>query len=55
MNWELGGDFVPPQLTRVQRKISMTDKVLRQTIVDELDFEPSVDSANIGVASMTAS
>jgi osmotically-inducible protein OsmY len=28
----------------------MTDKVLRQTIVDELDFEPSVDSANIGVA-----
>ena len=28
----------------------MTDTVLRQTIVDELDFEPSVDSANIGVA-----
>ena len=28
----------------------MTDKVLRQTIVDELDFEPSVNSANIGVA-----
>jgi osmotically-inducible protein OsmY len=28
----------------------MTDKVLRQTIVDELDFEPSIDSANIGVA-----
>ena len=28
----------------------MTDKTLRQTIVDELDFEPSVDAANIGVA-----
>ena len=28
----------------------MSDKVLRQTIVDELDFEPSIDSANIGVA-----
>jgi osmotically-inducible protein OsmY len=28
----------------------MTDKTLRQTIVDELDFEPSVDAARIGVA-----
>lgn len=28
----------------------MTDKALRQTIIDELDFEPSLDSANIGVA-----
>jgi type II secretory pathway predicted ATPase ExeA len=28
----------------------MLDKPLRQTIVDELDFEPSVDAANIGVA-----
>jgi osmotically-inducible protein OsmY len=28
----------------------MTDKILRQAIVDELDFEPSVDAANIGVA-----
>jgi osmotically-inducible protein OsmY len=28
----------------------MTDTYLRQTIVDELDFEPSVDAANIGVA-----
>ena len=28
----------------------MTDKYLRQTIVDELEFEPSVDAANIGVA-----
>jgi hypothetical protein len=28
----------------------MLDKTLRQTIVDELNFEPSVDAANIGVA-----
>lgn len=28
----------------------MNDKDLRQNIVDELDFEPSVDSADIGVA-----
>jgi len=28
----------------------MSDKDLRQFIIDELDFEPSVDAANIGVA-----
>lgn len=28
----------------------MTDRLLRQEIIDELDFEPSVDAANIGVA-----
>lgn len=28
----------------------MEDKVLRQFIIDELDFEPSIDAANIGVA-----
>ena len=28
----------------------MTDKVLRLGIIDELDFEPSIDAANIGVA-----
>jgi osmotically-inducible protein OsmY len=28
----------------------MDDKTLRQDIIDELDFEPSVDSARIGVA-----
>ncbi len=28
----------------------MDDKTLRQFIIDELDFEPSIDSANIGVA-----
>ncbi|WP_419951660.1 BON domain-containing protein [Methylobacterium sp.] len=28
----------------------MNDKILRQSIIDELDFEPSIDAANIGVA-----
>ena len=28
----------------------MADKYLRQLVVDELDFDPSVDAANIGVA-----
>lgn len=28
----------------------MNDRTLRQDIIDELDFEPSIDSSNIGVA-----
>jgi len=28
----------------------MTDSSLRQDIIDELDFEPSIDAADIGVA-----
>lgn len=28
----------------------MEDRILRQFIIDELDFEPSIDAANIGVA-----
>lgn len=28
----------------------MNDNILRQNIIDELDFEPSIDAANIGVA-----
>jgi osmotically-inducible protein OsmY len=28
----------------------MNDKQLRQNVIDELEFEPSVDAANIGVA-----
>jgi osmotically-inducible protein OsmY len=28
----------------------MNDKLLQQDVIDELDFEPSIDSANIGVA-----
>jgi osmotically-inducible protein OsmY len=28
----------------------MDDKVLRQHIIDELNFEPSVNATNIGVA-----
>ena len=27
----------------------MRHKILRQTIIDELDFEPSIDGENIGV------
>ncbi len=28
----------------------MSDKSIRQNVIDELDFEPSIDAANIGVA-----
>ncbi|HEY5613144.1 MAG TPA: BON domain-containing protein, partial [Lysobacter sp.] len=28
----------------------MNDKELRQNVIDELDFEPSIDSSDIGVA-----
>ena len=28
----------------------MNDKPLRQNVIDELDFEPSIDAADIGVA-----
>ena len=28
----------------------MNDKQLRQNVIDELDFEPSIESADIGVA-----
>jgi hypothetical protein len=28
----------------------MTGKLLRQYVIDELDFDPSFDSANVGVA-----
>lgn len=28
----------------------MNDKILRQNIIDELEFEPSIEAANIGVA-----
>lgn len=31
-------------------EVEMTDKQLRLDIIDELDFEPSIDSAEIGVA-----
>jgi len=29
----------------------MSDMSLRQDVIDELEFEPSLDAANIGVAS----
>jgi BON domain len=31
-------------------KPKMDDKTLRQNVIDELDFEPSINAANIGVA-----
>jgi osmotically-inducible protein OsmY len=34
----------------VRRRLEMDDKALRQNIIDELDFEPSINAANIGVA-----
>jgi osmotically-inducible protein OsmY len=33
-----------------KRRALMNDKQLRQDVLDELDFEPSIDAANIGVA-----
>jgi osmotically-inducible protein OsmY len=33
-----------------RKAIVMKDTTLRQDIIDELDFEPSIDAANIGVA-----
>src|SRR6476469_8160034 len=32
------------------RRFLMDDLVLQQLVIDELEFEPSVDAANIGVA-----
>lgn len=37
---------IPPNSQRSQ---TMNDKDLRQDVLDELDFEPSIDSADIGV------
>ncbi len=34
----------------MDEKTAMDDKTLRQFIIDELEFEPSIDAANIGVA-----
>ena len=31
----------------------MDDKILRQNIIDELDWEPTIDAANIGVTVTT--
>jgi osmotically-inducible protein OsmY len=32
------------------KEIPMSDQSLRQDVIDELQFEPSLDAANIGVA-----
>src|SRR5690242_20401022 len=45
---EAGALHYPGQAQTGDR--TMNDKELRQNIVDELDFEPSIESANIGVA-----
>ncbi|MGY3332495.1 osmotically-inducible protein OsmY [Mesorhizobium sp. USDA 4775] len=42
----LGGGAKPPY----KRRRIMTDLTLRQNILDELEFEPSIDAAHIGVA-----
>jgi osmotically-inducible protein OsmY len=34
----------------MKRRTAMDDKQLRQNVLEELDFEPSVDAAHIGVA-----
>lgn len=33
----------------------MSDRSIRQDIIDELDFEPSINAANVGVAVKTGS
>src|SRR5262249_48649490 len=50
MNCALGEVFCVSRSARTEGKLVMLDKTLRRTIVHELDFEPSVDAANIGVA-----
>jgi osmotically-inducible protein OsmY len=35
---------------KMEGNAGMDDKTLRQLIIDELDYEPSIDAANIGVA-----
>lgn len=41
-------DIIPNVVCKVEEE--MTDKQLRLDIIDELDFEPSIDAADIGVA-----
>ena len=37
-------------LDAVNEELDMSDLALRQSVIDELEFEPSVDAKNIGVA-----
>jgi osmotically-inducible protein OsmY len=37
-------------LNRAIEEYAMNDKELRQDVIDELEFDPSIDAANIGVA-----
>jgi hypothetical protein len=50
MNRTLGEVFCASPSAGSERKFLMSDKTFGQTIVEELDFEPSVDAASIGVA-----
>jgi hypothetical protein len=50
MNRTLGEVFCASPSAGSERKFLMSDKAFGQTIVEELDFEPSVDAASIGVA-----
>jgi len=50
MNQALGEVLCASPSAGSERKFLMSDKTLGQTIVEELDFEPSVDAASIGVA-----
>jgi hypothetical protein len=50
MNCASGEVFCVSRSAGTEGKLVMLDKTLRQTLVDELDFEPSVDAANISVA-----
>lgn len=48
MSIEIRKDIVLDVVCKVEEE--MTDKQLRLDIIDELDFEPSIDAADIGVA-----
>jgi osmotically-inducible protein OsmY len=48
INFALAGRHAAAEQFR--RSTTMNDRQLRQNVIDELEFEPSVDAANIGVA-----
>jgi osmotically-inducible protein OsmY len=49
VNWRATILFVNNNI-RYSKEVKMNDKTLRQNIIDELEFEPSVDASGIGVA-----
>src|SRR5579871_3628747 len=42
--------YSPGEIRRSREAPMISDKELRQHVLDELDFEPSVDAAHIGIA-----